>query len=222
MWVFGTQTTEVWVDNGVAGFGFERLPGVFNESGCVAPATAIELGENVAWLGSTVDGRGIVMMSNGLNAQRISTHAIEREIQSYGNIADAFASTYQIQGHLFYVLTFPTGDATWCFDATTGLWHELASFDNGDFHRHRQNCAAQFNGNTIIGDFENGNLYQFDLNTQTDAGQKKKWLRSWPAQGPGQISLRNDRYVQLQVYMDTGNDNDTPVPIRVLASSDED
>ena len=40
------------------------------------------------------------------------------------DISDARAFTYQKDGHHFYVLTFPTGNKTFVFDASTSLWHE--------------------------------------------------------------------------------------------------
>ena len=66
-------------------------------------------------------------------------HAIEeRKVKT---IADAIAFAYQQEGHVFYVLTFPTGDATWVLDLTTTekigypVWHQRAAFGNGVFSR---------------------------------------------------------------------------------------
>ena len=108
---------------------------------------------------------------------RISTHAIEWQIQQYGDISDAIAYTYQQDGHSFYVLTFPTAQATWVYDVAAQAWHERASFSNGDFSRHRSNCQMFFNNEVIVGDFQNGNLYAFDLEVYADGPRTKKWLR---------------------------------------------
>jgi hypothetical protein len=51
---------------------------------------------------------------------------LEYAIQSYGNITDAIGYTYQQDGHPFYVLIFPSAEATWVYDVSTQLWHERA------------------------------------------------------------------------------------------------
>jgi hypothetical protein len=78
--------------------------------------------------------KGIVYRANGYTAQRISTHAVEWQIQQYGNLSDAIAYTYQQDGHSFYVLIFPSANTTWVFDVATSLWHERAAFINGNVH----------------------------------------------------------------------------------------
>jgi hypothetical protein len=72
--------------------------------------------------------------------------------------------TYQQLGHTFYVLIFPTADATWVFDIGEGLWHERTWIDDSGFeHRIRANdCAAAY-GIIVVGDWETGALYQWDL-----------------------------------------------------------
>lgn len=222
VWLLGTHTSEVWINAGQPGFAFQRLQGVFIEEGCAAPHSAKVIADSIMWLGNGRGGRGIVWRNKGYDPVRVSTHAIEREIQSYRRIDDAIAYAYQQEGHEFYVLTFPAADVTWCYDVSTGLWHERASFEAGHFHRHRGNCCAMFRGKVVVGDFENGGLYEFDLNTYTDAGAKRKWLRSWPAQPTGQITLKNNRHNRLQIYMENGGHLKCGEDIRVLQSSDDD
>ena len=214
VWLFGSQTTEVWINGGLPGFSFQRLNGVFIQEGCAAAFSAAVAGTSVIWLSKSNEGQGVVMRATGYQAQRISTHAIEREIQSYGRIDDASAYTYQQEGHLFYVLTFPTADATWCFDVATNLWHQRASFENGQFHRHRSNCCAAFQGRNVVGDFQTGELYAFDLDAYDDAGRQRKWVRSWQAFPSGQITLNKTMLSRLQIYMQPSGVWDEP--IRVL------
>lgn len=217
VWLLGAQTTEVWINAGLPGFAFQRLQGVFIQEGCAAPYSAIVVGGSVIWLSKSREGQGVVLQARGYQSVRISTHAIEREIQSYARIDDALAYAYQQEGHLFYVLNFPAADATWCFDTVTGYWHQRAGFDNGEFVRHRGNCCALFQGRNIVGDFCNGNLYSFNLDTFEDAGCKRKWLRSWQAFPPNQLSLRKIRLNRLQIYMQAGAGGVTSfIPVRVL------
>ena len=146
----------------------------------------------------------MVYRSQGYSGVRISTHAIEFAIQGYGVISDAIGYTYQQEGHPFYVLVFPTANATWVYDAATGAWHERAGFSNGQFIRHRSNCYTTFNDTAIVGDYENGKIYSLSLDVYDDAGSIQKWLRSWRALPAGQNNLKRTAQHSLQLDCETG------------------
>ena len=224
LWVFGTDSTEVWYNAGLSNFPLAPVQGAFNEIGCVAPYTVAKLDNTLFWLGTDARGQGIVYKANGYGAARMSTHAIEYAIAQYGNISDALAYTYQQEGHAFYVLIFPTANATWVYDVATQAWHERAGFVNGAFTRHRSNCQCNFNGNTVIGDFENGNIYTFDLSVYADNGQPQKWLRSWRALPTGQNNLKRTAQHSLQLECESGtglNDGQGSDPEVMLRWSDD-
>jgi hypothetical protein len=204
MWVFGTDSTEIWYNAGLANFPLTFIQGAFNEIGCVAPFTVAKLDNTLFWLGTDARGQGIVYRAQGYNAARVSTHAIEYAIAQYGNISDALAYTYQEEGHSFYVLTFPSANATWVYDVATQAWHERAGWYNGAFTRHRSNCQCNFGGNIIVGDFETGNIYTFDLAVYADNGQPQKWLRSWRALPTGQNNLKRTAQHTLQLECESG------------------
>ena len=204
VWVFGTDSTEVWYNAGAADFPLARIQGAFNEIGCIAPYSIAKLDNSIFWLGSDARGQGIVYKANGYIGQRISTHAIEWQIQQYSNMSDATAYTYQQDGHAFYVLNFPTGGTTWVYDVSTGVWHERAYLDNGQFSRHRGNCQCNFSGDIIIGDYENGDIYTFDLTVYADNGDAQKWLRSWRALPTGQNNLKRTAHHSLQLNCEVG------------------
>ena len=223
-WIFGTDSIEVWYDAGTTPFPLQRIQGAFNELGCVAPFSVAKLDNRLMWLGTDARGQGIVYVANGYTGARISTHAVEWQIQSYGNISDAVAYTYQQDGHGFYVLTFPSANATWVYDVATQAWHERAGFINGDFARHRSNCQANFGGNQVVGDFENGNIYTLDLNVYADNGQIQKWLRSWRALPTGENNLKRTAQHSLQLDIESGvglNDGQGSDPEVMLRWSDD-
>jgi len=136
LWLFGSDTSSVWYnagDEGVAG-PFAPIPSVFIPYGIAAPHSAVVVDGSPIWLGGTPNGSCIVYKAEGYTPVRISTHAVEnafREIFGAAlTVSNADASTYQENGHIFYVLTFPANldtdfaGATWVYDATSGLWHE--------------------------------------------------------------------------------------------------
>jgi hypothetical protein len=156
------------------------------------------------WLGRDRRGEGIVYRANGYTGIRISTHAVEWQIQQYDDISDAIAYTYQQDGHSFYVLVFPSANTTWVYDAATQAWHERAGFTDGNFTRHRGNCQMAFNNKVVIGDFENGNIYAFDLDDFSDNGGIQKWLRTWRALPTGTNNLRRTAQHTLQLDCESG------------------
>jgi hypothetical protein len=203
-WLFGTNSVEVWYNSGNPDFPLERIQGAYNEIGCLAPYSVAKLDNSVFWLGSDARGQGIVYRAQGYQGVRVSTHAVEFAIQQYTDMTDAIAYTYQQDGHAFYVLIFPAANTTWVYDAATGSWHERAALFNGEFRRHRSNCHAAFNNDPTVGDFENGNIYQFKLDVYTDANEEQKWLRRWRALPTGQNDLNRTIHHQLQLDCQTG------------------
>jgi hypothetical protein len=204
VWVLGTNSVEVWYNAGTPDFPLQRIQGAFNEIGCISPYSLAKLDNGVFWLGSDARGKGIVYRANGYTGTRISTHAVEWHIQQYSDITDAFGYTYQQDGHSFYVLIFPSANTTWVYDVATQAWHERAGFNNGDFTRHRSNCQMAFNNEIIVGDFQNGNIYAFDLEDYSDNGQIQKWLRTWRALPTGQNNFKRTAQHSLQLNCEAG------------------
>jgi hypothetical protein len=172
LWLIGQVTTEVWFNAGAADFPFQRQPGVFIEHGMLRGWTVAEADVELFWLGRDRQGNAVVMMGAEYAARRISNHAIENAIQSYGlaGYNDAIGFTYQQDGHTFYVLTFPNADHTWVYDLSTSQWHERTWTDEatGEEHRHRANCGAYTFGKMFVGDHTNGKIYEWSLDAYTD------------------------------------------------------
>jgi len=181
IWLLGERSSEVWNDTGAADFPWAIVPNVLIPHGCAAKFSPCEVDNAVLWLSRDRNGQGIVVSGAGYEAKRVSTYAIEAEFTRYSRIDDAIGWTYQLGGHQFYVLTFPTQDVTWCYDITTGLWHEWLWIDtNGVEHRHRGMCAYNVSGSVFVGDWQNGNVYFLDNAIGTDNGSPIKRVRGYP------------------------------------------
>lgn len=179
LWLPGEKTTEIWYNGGGPYFPFQRLVGTMLQVGCKAKFSVSRLAskgqEGLAWFGRSERGENIVVRTQGLNADVISTPAVSDAIAKYPVTDDAIAYTYQEDTHEFYVLTFPTADRTWVYDASLPpelAWTQRLSYDPyaQTFHRHRSNCFMNFAGMRIVGDYQNGALYQMTRAAQTDAG----------------------------------------------------
>lgn len=172
LWLVGERTSEVWFDAGGGFFPFSRLQGVTPQHGCAAPHSIARVGDSLVWLGKNEQGQNVVKRTVGYQIENFSTIGVNHAIAGYSITNDAIAYAYLEDGHLFYVLTFPTADHTWVFDAQTSMWHERASYDPvaGLFHRHRSNCHMNFQNMTVVGDSSSGALFQLSRKAYTDAG----------------------------------------------------
>lgn len=178
--VLGEQYSERHTNVGTAPWPFAVLAGSSIQHGCAAKYSVARLGEGVAFLAADTRGNVTVIMWGATlsQPQRISTFAVEQAIQKYSVTSDAIGYTYSQAGHEFYMLTFPTQNATWCYDLASGFWHKRAWRDPlNAYHRHRSNCCAVFGDDTVVGDFENGKLYELSLEEFTDDGEPLPCVR---------------------------------------------
>lgn len=178
--VFGTETLELWVNSGNALFPFERIDGTFHDVGCLAPYSATIADDSVFWLGSNAQGAKAVYRMQGQNPQRISTIALEAELATYSRLDDAFAVGIDIRRHPIYMISFPTANKTWIYDAHSGQWTEILEWDGADFDRYRVNCFARLYGKLTLGDYRDGRLYELSLDEHTNDGDPIRCLRISP------------------------------------------
>lgn len=165
LWLFGETTTEIWYNSGNP-MPFDPLPNGFVEVGIHAPDSLANIGNlGLMWMAQDKKGKGQVIHALGFNAREITTPTILSEWRTYSRLDNAVAFTYQEAGHTFYVLTFPTDNKTWVYDLTTELWHERQA---GQVGRVRASSYIYFNGKHIVGDFENGNIYEMSVGVYTD------------------------------------------------------
>lgn len=180
-WVFGPKKSEVWFNSGSVPFPFQCQPGLIVEHGCGAKYSIAKQDINVYWLSQSPEGARMVMKGVQHAAQRISTHAIEAEFLTYPRVDDALGETYQINGHAFYALHFPTADKTWVYDEATEQWHEETWTDkNGLPHRMRAAFSAYAYGFNLCADWQTGQLYKRDPTNFTDNSDPIVCLRSFP------------------------------------------
>ncbi len=183
LYLFGTDTTEVWrrnADPDPAAFPWQPAAGAFMQYGCRAPWSVVRLPGGVGWLSGDPRGQLIAVYAQGYQPKRVSTHAVEAAWAAYTSPADAEAYTYSEDGHYFWVITFPNDDATWVYDVTTGLWHERARWENGQFRRHRSRFHCFVHGRHLVGDYASGTIYSMSLAHTSDAGVAIRRLRRAP------------------------------------------
>ena len=170
LYLMGSKTIEVWYNNANAtGFAFNRYPNALIQRGCGAKASPALLNGNLIWL----DERGFVVMNENYNATIVSSEPVSDAIQGYSTIDDAIGFSYSDEGHLFYVLVFPTEKTCWCFDPVTSEWHERTSIDPINPPKLREfvvNCHTYHKGLNIIGSAYDNQIHLMSGDYQDEAG----------------------------------------------------
>ncbi len=203
LWLFGTIRTEIWRNTGDPIFTYQRAEGIFIEMGCAARASVQVLDNSIIWLARDEHGEAYVCRANGYTPVIISTEPLQRIFADYSDISDAFSYSYVEDGHLFYVLTFPTAQTTWVYDVTTQLWHQRTSWSTTQYRtlRDLSNCYAFFNGAHIVGDVNSGKLYRMSTSIYSEAGNPIYRERTLP-------SITNDLHYMtcrsIQVDIESG------------------
>jgi hypothetical protein len=171
--LFGTRSLEFWQNTGGADFPFSRVNAAnigCLAAGSVAEVTAVINGatvDSIAWAATDEQGGYLgVMLLNGYAGLKISTHQVDRDIQSEPSPAAIRAFTWSRKGHVFYAIT-GTG-FTHVYNTVTGRWHERASYG---LSRWRASCHAKLAGMDLFGDYDANRIYRMTDEDHDEAGE---------------------------------------------------
>jgi len=201
VWLFGNKKTVVYQDVGSPIFPYAVIPGATIETGCIAQNSPTRLDNSIFWLSADERGAGVVFRTSGYVGTRVSNHAMEYQIQHYKTITDAIGYSLQENGHLFYMLYFPTANVTWAYDVATGEWHKRLAWNAGFYTADlAQNHVYAF-GKHLVGDWASGNIYATSDQYLTDNGNPIRRLRRSPIISAEEEWVFGER---LQIDMETG------------------
>jgi hypothetical protein len=164
--IFKAETTEPWRNTGNADFPFEPLPGTLIKKGLLSANAVIDSDNTLIWPAHDYQ----VVRLTGYQAQRISTHAIERTIQGEVSPSSIIGFPHTSEGHAFSTLTGT--DWTRSYDAATQFWHERESFQLG-YWRARFPFRAW--NKWIFQDALSGKLLYLDENAFAEDGDPMIW-----------------------------------------------
>lgn len=222
VWLFGNKSsTEPWTLSGALDFPFEAIPSTFIPYGCASKYGMIFADTALYWLSINQQGKAIFLKSEGYNPKRISTHAIEKEVQSYASISDAIAQAFQIEGHTFVIWHFPTANKTLVHDLATEQWGQWAyTDDNGVLNRDRACFYASAYGKNFAQDWETGVVYEISGDVYDDDGHEITFIRGFPVL---EKELSRATHNALRAYMEYGTETDpnADMPVLLLFISDD-
>jgi len=218
--VLGETHSEVWQAPGAdPTFPFQPNESLAMAIGTAAPFSACSLRDGPVWIGASLRGQPIAYFAQGFVPARISTHAIEQVWKTYSTIIDAIGFIYEMDGHEFWQVTFPSANAgagaTWVYDHTASvqmgknLWHRVDSWDPdlAQWTRHRACCHAYVFGEHWVGDFAAptdfgaGCVYVMDSAVYEDSGQLITCQRVLPHLVEGRL---RQFFTKLQLHFETG------------------
>lgn len=165
--LMGSYTTEFWTNVGGSGFPYAPIIGAGSETGLASRWSVGKLLGTYAFLAKNREGQVFVGLLNGYRIERISNFELDDIINKYSTVSNATGFGYVIGGHPMYQLNFPSVGKSWLYDASTKYWSEVRY---GADARHRAEICVDFINQTIVSDYENGNLYRIDPDAYTDNG----------------------------------------------------
>jgi hypothetical protein len=171
--LFGTKTVQLYYASGSTDFPFDPT-GSDLTIGIAAPYSLARSTDVMFWLAQSNEGAVEVQAFPG---GPLSNHDLDAAMRQMPRVNDAYGFCYKQDGHLFYVLTFPTGNATWVYDWSTKMWHERASYG---FDRHMAAGVCWFNNKLYVGREDTGAVYEWSLDVHDDDGDPIQWERRAP------------------------------------------
>ena len=210
--IFGEVSTEFWRNTGNADFAFERVTSI--DVGCLAPGSIQSLEQTLAFVAND----RTVRMLQGYTANRVSTHAVERDIESLSDRTLIKSATWVKDGHTFYSITSTSW--TWVFDTVTALWHKRMSYGQNYW---RVSTVTFFDGKLIAGDLDSGKLYEMSAAFADEAGDPLVMEVITPPVHAFPSRLRtNTLYIDMERGVGTGQGDSQDITPSVMVDWSED
>lgn len=169
LFVFGDRSYQVFTYADDVNVPFNCSNDASFQIGLKAVNSLCSIGSTIFFLGAgPLSENGIYVIEGGPTSKRISTPEIEREIASYKTVKDAYAQVWQQNQHLFYVISFPSANKTWCFDATENSWTERCSINEKNEQVMWRYSFATMNSEGKILQSYNGGIAEQDPDNWTE------------------------------------------------------
>lgn len=199
LWLLGPRSFEVWTISGNSKKPFTRLAGAAGSVGILAPDSLGKMNDQLFFLGGGDNGTAIAYITNGYRCDRISTHPLEQEWAEFGTKDDAVGFCYAQGGHMFWVLTFPMANRTYCYDLTTGVWHQRATRDPMTDAMGKWNplfCVSAY-GKVFVGSQDSTEVFELSPQYTTENGKAIVRIRTCP-----HINNKMERMIHSALTLD--------------------
>ncbi len=205
--MFGRESLEVWYNDGVNPF--SRIDGAFIEQGCSAKNSIVNIGGVWIWLNHE---RRLVMLEG--RTPRYISGPYDDIIREIIPVSDARGYGITIGKQAYYIITFPTQKATFCYNLTSDTFSELGHWDSatGTYEAWigQSYCYARQWQYHLVGDKDAGKVYLLKVGEyQNDHDPMRTLMRTgWISHGT--MEKKFPSYLELRVKRGqggvTGND----------------
>jgi hypothetical protein len=202
----GEESIEVWYNDGTTPF-VRRTNGLI-ESGCSAPYTFTQVGNNWMWLDHK---RRFVKLDS-----RTPTHIgfpYHKLIQTFDTVEDAYSDNIEVGGFPLYVTSFPSGRTTLVYNyqkegwAQWGYWNSATGFYES--FRGSSYCYARAWNLHLVGDRTNGKIYKMSKDYFTDDGDPIRTQRRTGFISHGMYQEKHSSEIVFRFLRGQGNTNVT-------------
>ena len=164
VYAFGEQSVQPMYNSGAGNPPYDFILNATQEIGLDA-IHSIDSNNNFAYF---LGGDLSIYQLAGLSLRPIGNPAIGQAIENYSKTDNAFGICFTLDNTNFYMISFPTGNETWLYNESAGIWTNLAYGTDG-----AQHLIAGYEfiyGKHLVSDRRNGNIYELDFDTYTDNG----------------------------------------------------
>lgn len=177
VFVGGLKTYELFDNVGGSGFPYQRIPGANIQKGVHAKFSLVEFDSTFCFVGGGLnEGSAVWKVTGSSNAVKISTNAIDTQIQKFtrDEISSAFALTYSDRGQFLAIFTFESEripSRTFFYNATASallgqsVWGEFQTGVTDD--RFRVQSIVSAYGKLLVGDDRSSIIGELDHDTLT-------------------------------------------------------
>lgn len=167
---FKSEDTEFFRNAGASpGSPLARVDSLQLQVGVSNGDTVVALDDSIFWVSNTISGlRSVWQLRNG-KAQEIAWPSVKRLIsQNASGFDPTYAIAFSCAGHLFYILTSPTGGYSLVYDQTSSYWSYWEALGETYFPF----VSATLVGSELRLQHEsNGKIYTLSPDTLTDEGE---------------------------------------------------
>jgi hypothetical protein len=139
LYLLGPKSIEIWENTGDPTVTFQRLPGGFIQTGCIAPYSVVFTDNKFYWL----NDKKVFVEFDGRSVNPIATD-FDKEVQNYETAYNCVADRIEIDGKPFLIFSFPGENVTLCYNYRGETWSKWGAYDHqgGSYQRWRGNSYA--------------------------------------------------------------------------------
>lgn len=179
LYLIGREATEAWAITGDANGPYSKRVGVNIPYGIESRWTLQEVDGAMIWLARNDQGKRLLISVENFQPKLLLDEHDLYELNTLTDGENAYAFTFQLNGHIFYSLHFPADKRSYLFDIQTkqlvrwASWQQIGTLSNGDpvyeLGRHLSTDFVSFSNKLLISDYRgSGRILELSDSTYTD------------------------------------------------------